>query len=132
MEDLPALFVTLRYSDVINLKLCYELHRLCNGKQFESLPGSEFANFINLRKTSRCVNVKPREGLRVCYLIYMLSKHTIDSSMSQEWREKMLDLCNISESYYKSHYKDAENSDAKGMPEFTKELRLILGVDRKS
>ncbi len=126
MKDLSALFVTLKRYDVIDLGVCYRLHRLCNGKQFNTVPGTVFANFINLRNVEQPIYVKPRQKLKVCFLIYLLSVNINDDSISEDWKDSLLAKCGISKSYYASHYKDAEYSAAKGMTEFTAKLKRII------
>ena len=106
-KDINLLHLTLLQRDIITLPMCYRIWKVCNGKQFEHMPGSDFANFLNLRPTQNPVKIKNREKLRVCYLIYFLSKKIPDNTMSQQWKEDILSICKISEPYYKSHYRDA-------------------------
>lgn len=59
--------------DIVELKLCLFLYDVCNDWLFESMPGSDFVNFLNLKPTQQPVAVRPRENLRICYMIYSVA-----------------------------------------------------------
>ena len=48
-----------------------------------------------------------KSSFRVCYLIYFISENIVAHTISQQWKAKILDLCEIEAPYYKSHYRDA-------------------------
>lgn len=94
--------------DLVDLTLCSCLYNVCKDRQFVELKGSDFVDFLNLKDVSAPIIVRDREKLRVCYLIYTVSQHLIKPSLGKMWVELMLEVTNIDEEYYNSHYKDAE------------------------
>ena len=94
------------YRDYIELEICLRIYELCNDRQFGHLGKLDFANFLNLRDTADTVYIKSKEKLRVCYLVWQLSKTLPDNHVRESWRESLLEVLGISPSYYKSHYSD--------------------------
>jgi regulator of RNase E activity RraB len=76
------------------------------------MKGTDFANFLNLQDTSEPVKVQKDENRRVCYLINVISKNLLDQSVSDEWVKTILERCNISYRYYRSHYSEPGGADA--------------------
>ena len=116
---------TQRQRDLVGLSLCLTLYKLCNGRQFESMEGSTFVNFLNLRAPLPII-VRKKEKTRVCYLIHKVADHLREVCLANEWKEQMLGICNIGIGFYKSHYLDAESSDAKMNKLFCKELKEAI------
>ena len=63
---------TSSWTDTVDLALCLFIYEVCNDYQFDFLPGSDFVNFLNLKPASRAVTVRPKENLRVCYMVLSL------------------------------------------------------------
>ena len=61
---------TSSWTDTVDLALCLFIYEVCNDYQFDFLPGSDFVNFLNLKPASRAVTVRPKENLRVCYMVF--------------------------------------------------------------
>ncbi|NCB79570.1 MAG: hypothetical protein EOM41_06335 [Bacilli bacterium] len=101
---------TAKYKDLVDLTLCCMLYKVCNCRQFEHMKGSEFVDFMNLKSVS--AKICFREKNRVCYLLYMVSKRFDSPILGQEWLSLILEACQISPEYYRSHYKDAVASGA--------------------
>ena len=102
----PILQKTFETQDLFNLLTCYYLHDICDGRQFQTMRATDFADFLNLKPTTQPVIVNSRENLRVCYMIYALSLEIRDRNTAKEWRESILSTCGIGLSYYSSHYRD--------------------------
>jgi len=102
---------TAKLFDIVDLTICCSLYKICNGNQFEHMKGTDFVDFMNLKEVSRPVVVRHRENSRVCYLLYVVSKEIMNESLAKEWIQHMLEQCKISPGYYKSHYRDALNSE---------------------
>jgi hypothetical protein len=124
------LTTALQYSDVVDMFTCSVLHRVCNGVQFESMKGTDFALFLNLRETSESVVVRDRENRRVCYLINRISKCIRNTSVANEWIIEMLKRCNISYNYYHSHYSSVGSGTSRGDKLFAKSLNEAFEVIR--
>lgn len=105
--DSDLLHLTLAQMDIIDLNSCFRIWKICEGRQFVCVPPSVFACFLNLRSEPGSVKIREREKLRVCYLIYFISENIVAHTISQQWKAKILDLCEIEAPYYKSHYRDA-------------------------
>ena len=73
---------------------------------FECLSGSDFANFMNLKPTARDVSVRPKENLRVCYMVLAVSQTIRPRERGRLWAEEFLKRCGISKSYYDKHRSD--------------------------
>ena len=112
MSSSVVLRKTQKQRDLVGLSLCYSLYKLCNAWLFESMEGSTFVNFLNLRDTS-LITVRKKEKTRVCYLIHKVADHLNDLCLAGDWKEEMLRICDIDPCFYKSHYLDPESSDAK-------------------
>ena len=76
---------------------------MCNDCQFGYLSGSDFVNFMNLKPTSRPVTVRPKENLRVCYMVFSVSQTIRPRERGRLWAEEFLQRCGISKSYYDKH-----------------------------
>ena len=79
---------------------------VCNDCQFEFASGSDFVNFMNLKPTSRPVTVRPKENLRVCYMVFSVSQAIRPRERGRLWAEGFLKHCGISKSYYDKHRSD--------------------------
>ena len=119
--------------DTVDLALCLFIYEVCNDYQFEFASGSGFVNFMNLKPTSRPVTVRPKENLRVCYMVLSVSQ-TIRPrvSVSQTirprergklWAEEFLKHCGISKSYYDKHRSDV---CAKGATKENQDFRKVI------
>lgn len=63
-------------------------------------------NFLNLKSTSRTVTVRPKENLRVCYMVFSVSQTIRPRERGKLWAEEFLKRCGISKSYYDKHRSD--------------------------
>lgn len=92
--------------DIVDLALCLFIHEVCNDCQFEHVSGSDFAYFMNLKLTGRAVAVRPKENLRVCYMVFSVSQTIRPRERGKLWAEEFLKRCGISKSYYDKHRGD--------------------------
>lgn len=92
--------------DIVDLALCLFIHEVCNDCQFEHVSGSDFAYFMNLKLTGRAVAVRPKENLRVCYMVLSVSQTVRPRERGKQWAEDFLQRCGISKSYYDKHRND--------------------------
>lgn len=65
---------TTAWMDTVDLALCLFIYEVCNDYQFEYLSGSDFVNFLNLKPTEREVIVRPKENLRICYMVFSIAR----------------------------------------------------------
>ena len=106
---------TAKYNDLVDLTLCCMLFKVCNCRQFEQMKGTEFADFMNLKQSTTKITVRSREN-----------------NVGMEWVMKMLDCCNISLEYYKSHYKDAESiGTSKANKIFVEDVRKAFKIAKE-
>lgn len=92
--------------DTVDLALCLFIYEVCNDCQFGYLSGSDFVNFMNLKPTVQPVNVRPKENLRVCYMVMSVSLTVKPRERGKQWAEDFLKRCGISKSYYDKHRND--------------------------
>ena len=106
MNGADLLQETSVWVDIVELRLCLFLYDVCNDRQFESMPGSDFANFLNLKPTQQPVTVCPRERLRICYMVYSVARTIKPHERGKRWAEEFLSVCGISQTYYEKHRTD--------------------------
>ena len=106
MNGYVRLQQTAAWVDIVELRLCLFLYEVCNDSQFEFMSGSDFANFINLKPTQQPVAVRPRENLRICYMVYSVAQTIKPYERGKRWAEEFLSICGISKTYYEKHRTD--------------------------
>ena len=78
---------TSSWTDTVDLALCLFIYEVCNDYQFDFLPGSDFVNFLNLKPASQAVIVRPKENLRVCYMVFSVSQTIRPRERGKLWAE---------------------------------------------
>ena len=106
MNRASLLQETAAWMDTVDLALCLFIYEVCNDYQFDFLPGSDFVNFLNLKPASRAVTVRPKENLRVCYMVFAISQSIRPRERGRLWAEEFLKRCGTSKSYYDKHRSD--------------------------
>lgn len=114
---------TAAWMDTVDLALCLFIYEVCNDRQFGYLSGSDFVNFMNLKPTVQPVNVRPKENLRVCYMVMSVSLTVKPRERGKQWAEDFLKRCGISKSYYDKHRNDV---CAQGTTNENKEYRRSI------
>ena len=84
---------TSSWTDTVDLALCLFIYEVCNDYQ-------------NLKPASRAVTVRPKENLRVCYMVFSVSQTIKPRERGKLWAEEFLKRCGISKSYYDKHRSD--------------------------
>ena len=100
MNRTALLQETSAWTDTVDLALCLFIYGVCNDCQFGYLSGSDFVNFMNLKPTSRPVTVRPKENLRICYMVFSITRTIRPRERGKLWSEEFLKRCDISKSYY--------------------------------
>lgn len=103
---------TSEWMDTVDLAICMFIYDVCNDCQFGHLSGSDFVNFMNLKPTVRPATVRPKENLRVCYMVFSVSQTIRPRERGKLWAEEFLKRCGISKSYYDKHRSDVCNKGA--------------------
>lgn len=106
MSEPNILRETASWIDIVDLGLCLFIYDTCNDRQFRHVTGSDFVNFMNLKPTSRPVTVRPKENLRICYMVFSVSQTIRPRERGRLWAEEFLQRCGISKSYYDKHRND--------------------------
>lgn len=106
MNRASLLQETAAWTDTVDLALCLFIYGVCNDCQFEYLSGSDFVNFLNLKPTVQPATVRPKEKLRVCYMVFSVSLTIRPRERGRLWAEEFLKRCGISKSYYDKHRSD--------------------------
>lgn len=111
------------YFDMKSLSPIYET---CVREQFEAITIADFYANINLYPCKNRLKIKAREKIRVCYLIFLMSEK-LSKQYKDEWRDKILKLLDIDESYYKSKYKEpVSDFPSDSNQKFAKEMESIF------
>ena len=89
---------TATWMDTVDLGLYMFIYGVCNEYQFDYVSGSDFVNFMNLKLTALDVSVRPKENLRVCYMVLAVSQTIRPRERDKLWAEEFLKRCGISKS----------------------------------
>ena len=87
------------------MKLLSLIHVACIGEQFENISEHDFYANMNLLPSNSKPQIKPREKIRTCYLIFLMSEK-LPKQDRENWKRNILKILDIEESYYKSKYKE--------------------------
>lgn len=111
------------YFSMKQLSLIYEV---CVGEQFEDIPEPDFYANMNLYPCENKLKIKAREKIRVCYLIFLMSEK-LPKQDRDKWKNHILKLLAIDESYYRSKYKDpVSDFPSDSNQKFAKEMESIF------
>ncbi len=91
--------------EYFSMKLLSIIHEVCIGEQFEDITAPDFYACMNLHPCQCVLKIKPREKIRVCYLISLM-KEQLPEQDKDKWKEAILKHLNIDENYYKSKYRE--------------------------
>ena len=112
---------TTERHEYFSMKLLSLIHEVCVGEQFEEISAPDFyANMnlqfeeisapdfyanMNLHPCNCKLKTKPREKIRVCYLIFLMGEK-LSKQDRDKWKAGILKLLDIDDCYYKSKYKE--------------------------
>ena len=116
--------------EYFDMKSLSSIHETCVGEQFEAITISDFYANTNLHPCKNRLKIKAREKIRVCYLIFLMSEK-LSKQYRDEWRNKILELLDIDESYYKSKYKEpVSDFPSDSNQKFAKEMECIFNLNK--
>ena len=108
------------------MKLLSAVYENCNGEQFEAVSELDFYANMNLQPYESRLKIRPREKARVCYLIFLMGE-TLPKPDREKWKEDIMNLLGIDDTYYKSKYKEpVSDFPSDSNQEFAKEMRSIF------
>ena len=108
------------------MKLLSAVYEKCNGEQFEAVSELDFYANMNLQPYESRLKIRPREKARVCYLIFLMGE-TLPKPDREKWKEDIMNLPGIDDTYYKSKYKEpVSDFPSDSNQEFAKEMRSIF------
>ena len=108
------------------MKLLSLIHEVCVGEQFEEISAPDFYANMNLQPCNCKLKTKPREKIRVCYLIFLMSEK-LPKQDRDKWKTGILELLDIDDSYYKSKYKEpVSDFPSDSNQNFAKEMEQIF------
>lgn len=104
-EPISQQETTEEQQEYFSMKLLSLIHEVCEGEQFEEISAPDFYANMNLHPCNCKLKIKPREKIRVCYLIFLMSEK-LSKQDRDKWKDRILKLLDIDDSYYKSKYKE--------------------------
>ena len=104
-EPISQQETTEEQQEYFSMKLLSLIHEVCIGEQFEEISALDFYANMNLHPCNCKLKIKPREKIRVCYLIFLMSEK-LSKQDRDKWKDRILKLLDIDDSYYKSKYKE--------------------------
>ena len=112
--------------EYFSMKLLLLINEVCAGEQFEEISALDFYANMNLQPCNCKLKIKPREKIRVCYLIFLMSEKLAKQDRDK-WKDRMLKLLDIDDSYYKSKYKEpVSDFPSDSNQNFAKEMKHIF------
>ena len=112
--------------EYFSMKLLSLIHEVCVGEQFEEISAPDFYANMNLHPCNCKLRIKPREKIRVCYLIFLMSEK-LSKQDKDKWKAGILKLLDIDDSYYKSKYKEpVSDFPSDSNQKFAKEMEHIF------
>ena len=112
--------------EYFSMKLLSLIHEVCEGEQFEEISAPDFYANMNLHPCNCKLKIKPREKIRVCYLIFLMSEK-LSKQDRDKWKDRILKLLDIDDSYYKSKYKEpVSDFPSDSNQNFAKEMEHIF------
>ena len=117
---------TEEQQEYFSMKLLLLIHEVCIGEQFEEISAPDFYANMNLHPCNCKLKIKPREKIRVCYLIFLMSEK-LSKQDRDKWKDRILKLLDIDDSYYKSKYKEpVSDFPSDSNQNFAKEMEHIF------
>ena len=117
---------TEEQQEYFSMKLLSLIHEVCIGEQFEEISAPDFYANMNLHPCNCKLKIKPREKIRVCYLIFLMSEK-LSKQDRDKWKDRILKLLDIDDSYYKSKYKEpVSDFPSDSNQNFAKEMEHIF------
>ena len=117
---------TEEQQEYFSMKLLSLIHEACAGEQFEEISEQDFYANMNLHPCKCKLKIKPREKIRVCYLIFLMSEK-LPKLDRDKWKDRILKQLDIEESYYKSKYKEpVSDFPSDSNRNFAKEMEHIF------
>lgn len=112
--------------EYFSMELLLPIYEACVGEQFENISETDFHANINLYPCETRLIIRAREKIRVCYLIFLMSEE-LPKQDRDKWKNEMLKLLDIDESYYKSKYKEpVSDFPSDSNQKFAKEMDAIF------
>ena len=129
-EPISQQETTEEQQEYFSMKLLSLIHEVCEGEQFEEISAPDFYANMNLHPCNCKLKIKPREKIRVCYLIFLMSEK-LSKQDRDKWKDRILKLLNIEESYYKSKYKEpVSDFPSDSNQKFAKEMKYIFNFNK--
>lgn len=108
------------------MRLLSAIYEKCNGEQFEAVSELDFYANLNLQPCEGRLKIRPREKTRVCYLIFLMGE-TLPKPDREKWKEDVMNLLGIDDTYYKSKYKEpVSDFPSDSNQEFAREMRSVF------
>ena len=112
--------------EYFSMKLLSLIHEVCVEEQFEEISAPDFYANMNLQPCNCKLKIKPREKIRVCYLIFLMGEK-LSKQDRDKWKDRILELLDIDDSYYKSKYKEpVSDFPSDSNQKFAKEMEHIF------
>ena len=125
-EPISQQETTEEQQEYFSMKLLSLIHEVCEGEQFEEISAPDFYANMNLHPCNCKLKIKPREKIRVCYLIFLMSEK-LSKQDRDKWKDRILKLLDIDDSYYYSKYKEpVSDFPSDSNQNFAKEMEHIF------
>lgn len=125
-EPISQQETTEEQQEYFSMKLLSLIHEVCVGEQFEEISAPDFYANMNLHPCNCKLKTKPREKIRVCYLIFLMGEK-LSKQDRDKWKAGILKLLDIDDCYYKSKYKEpVSDFPSDSNQNFAKEMEHIF------
>ena len=125
-EPISQQETTEEQQEYFSMKLLSLIHEVCEGEQFEEISAPDFYANMNLHPCNCKLKIKPREKIRICYLIFLMGEQ-LPKPDRENWKKNILKMLDIEENYYKSKYKEpVSDFPSDSNQKFAKEMDAIF------
>ena len=125
-EPISQQETTEEQQEYFSMKLLSLIHEVCIGEQFEEISALDFYANMNLHPCNCKLKIKPREKIRICYLIFLMGEQ-LPKPDRENWKKNILKMLDIEENYYKSKYKEpVSDFPSDSNQKFAKEMDAIF------
>ena len=110
-----------RVHDLISITVCYALLQCFNDDNPLRLSnGFQYTKVFNLHAMNSKITIKKDEMSRYCFLIDHLSRNYL--KLPKKFINHYMEIADVTYDHFKSHYRDAVNSETKKNVSFKKNL----------
>ncbi|PQJ69631.1 hypothetical protein [Polaribacter butkevichii] len=96
-------YLKIHKQSFFNMGVVHHIHKEYNGIIFEKITEIELYNTLNLKNTISYLKIKDKR--MIFYLFYKMQNDLLNTEVSEQWLDGILNEINTTKKYYNSQYK---------------------------